>query len=82
VLTKYAFGYRFQVVEEVGAEMFCPKIFIDKRNVLLPLVCIRNPETVSTWYPMTFEADVYQEESRRCSNGQDPGEFKFFSTSV
>jgi len=55
------------VVEEVGVEMFCPKELIDKRNVLLPLVCIRNPEDLSTFYPMTFDADVNQEDSRRVS---------------
>jgi hypothetical protein len=53
------------VVEEMGVEMFCQKKLIDKRKVLLPLVCIRNQEDLSTCYPMTFDADVYQEDSRR-----------------
>ena len=55
------------VVEEVSAEMFCPGKLIDKRNVLLPLVCIRNQEDLSTCYPMTFDANVYQQDSRRVS---------------
>ena len=52
------------VVEEVSAEMFCPKKLIDKRNVLLPLVCIRKPEKLSAWCQMAFEVDVYQDDSR------------------
>ena len=55
------------MVEEVGVEMFCSKKLIDKRNVLLPLVCIRNPDMFSTRYPMIFEPDGYQEDSRRVS---------------
>jgi len=62
--------------------MHYPKKLIDKRSVLLPLVCIRNPEAPNvslSCCAMSFEADAIQEDSRRIRENVQP-EFKFFST--